>query len=166
MRLPYCKATRIGINPFPDVRGARALPMTAPNARPGSAAFIAWPGVAELVSRSPTAMASQRASTLQKTLPISATAKRLPEDSCASRTSPGRYWPAPDTTPATFLSYASWLCRSPPQLSITTTEPGSIVDEPAMSKCSAQSAPCMKISPVTDMSPFTWTFPLNSPAVG
>ena len=50
----YCRAMRIGIDPCPDGKARRALPMTAPKALAGSAAFIACPGVVEVVSRSPT----------------------------------------------------------------------------------------------------------------
>ena len=49
----YCSATNIGTRPRPSASGASALPMTAPKARAGSATRIAWPGVSEVVSRSP-----------------------------------------------------------------------------------------------------------------
>src|SRR5947209_12212157 len=54
----YCIATRIGINPCPAASGLSALPMTAPNALAASDAFMAWPGMFDVVSRSPTAIGS------------------------------------------------------------------------------------------------------------
>ena len=53
---PYCKAMRIGIMPWPSFKGRRAFPMTDPNALSGSAAFIACPGVGDVVSKSPTSI--------------------------------------------------------------------------------------------------------------
>lgn len=49
----YCNETRIGIIPLPSLSGCRALPITAPKAAKGSSAFMAWPGVDDVVSRSP-----------------------------------------------------------------------------------------------------------------
>ena len=37
----YCSPTSTGTSPTPCSSGAKALPMTAPNARTGSSAFIA-----------------------------------------------------------------------------------------------------------------------------
>jgi hypothetical protein len=58
VRLPgvpaYCSATSTGTSPRPERRGPSALPMTAPKAFIGSVAFMAWPGVGAVVSRSPT----------------------------------------------------------------------------------------------------------------
>jgi hypothetical protein len=61
----YCYATRIGRRARLDSRGRSAFPVTAPNALIGSSAFIAWTGVADVVSRSPISIGASRASTLQ-----------------------------------------------------------------------------------------------------
>src|SRR5215470_9925706 len=69
----YCSATRIGISPVPAGWDRSALPMIAPWTRAGSSAFMACPGVAEVVSRSPATMGEVLASTRQATRPASAT---------------------------------------------------------------------------------------------
>src|SRR4029453_12836131 len=74
----YCRATRMGIRPRPERSGASALPITAPNARPESVAFIAWPTVEDVVSRSPTAIGVNSASTWKPTRPESAIGSRVP----------------------------------------------------------------------------------------
>ena len=61
----HWSATRMGMRPRPPSSGRRAFPITAPNAWAGFAAFIACPGVAEVVSKSPTQMGVSEASTLQ-----------------------------------------------------------------------------------------------------
>jgi len=60
------------MSPKPSCKGRKAFPITEPNAFNGSSAFIAWPGVVDVVSRSPTAIGECRASTLQQTLPTRA----------------------------------------------------------------------------------------------
>ena len=50
----------MGMSPQPKSNGRSALPITAPNARAGSLAFIAWPGVGDDVSRSPTSIDRSR----------------------------------------------------------------------------------------------------------
>jgi hypothetical protein len=50
-RFPYWSATSIGMRSVPSESGRRAFPITAPNARRGSLAFMACPGVGEVVSR-------------------------------------------------------------------------------------------------------------------
>jgi transposase len=61
----HCKATRMGIKPSPAVNGRRALPITAPKALRGSSAFMACPGVGDVVKRSPILMRPYWASALQ-----------------------------------------------------------------------------------------------------
>src|SRR5215469_11878674 len=63
--LNHCSATRIGTSPLPACLDFRAFPITAPNAFVVSVAFIANPGVGDVVSRSPTSIGEYRASTLQ-----------------------------------------------------------------------------------------------------
>jgi hypothetical protein len=53
---PHCRETSIGIRSRPDEIMQRAFPITVPNDFTESSAFIAWPGVGEVVSRSPTSM--------------------------------------------------------------------------------------------------------------
>ena len=59
----------MGIKPCPPFKGLSALPITAPNASNGLLAFMAWPGMPEVVNRSPTSTDEECASTLQNTLP-------------------------------------------------------------------------------------------------
>src|SRR6476619_5672767 len=61
----YCNVTRIGMSSLP-VQGCRALPITAPIARPRSRTLMACPGTVEVVSRSPTLIGSAVPSTRQK----------------------------------------------------------------------------------------------------
>src|ERR1700682_4292269 len=61
----HCRHTSIGSRPLPDGRLASAFPITVPKAFMGSSAFMAWPGVAEVVRRSPTSTGPYWASTLQ-----------------------------------------------------------------------------------------------------
>src|SRR5262249_43055565 len=53
----YCSAIKIGTRARPAASGAKAFPITAPKARTGSMAFIACPGVGEVVSMSPVSIA-------------------------------------------------------------------------------------------------------------
>lgn len=53
----YCNAIRMGISPWPSISGRNALPITAPNALSGSSTLIAYPGVGEVVNKSPTLIA-------------------------------------------------------------------------------------------------------------
>src|SRR6185436_15071582 len=103
-RPPYCSATRIGISPRPSRHDRSALPITAPKAFAGSQAFIACPGVADVVSRSPTSIGAYAASTRQNTLPTRASGRRPGLGRLRPRMMPGLRSPAPDSTPATFLS--------------------------------------------------------------
>jgi len=64
---------------------------------------MAWPGVVEVVSRSPDRTDPYAASTLQNTLPIKATGSRRGEGARRSSTSAGLYWLAPATMPAEHL---------------------------------------------------------------
>ena len=61
----HCKLTRIGIKSCPVCNGRNALPITDPKAFTGSLAFMACPGVGDVVSRSPTSIPPNAASTLQ-----------------------------------------------------------------------------------------------------
>lgn len=49
----YCNDTSTSTMPLPSLSALMALPTMAPCARVWSVAFITWPGVLELVSRSP-----------------------------------------------------------------------------------------------------------------
>jgi hypothetical protein len=62
----------MGTRPTPDASTPSDFPITAPKARAGSVAFMAWPRIPEVVSRSPTSTACWPASTLQYTLPTRA----------------------------------------------------------------------------------------------
>jgi len=52
----HCSAVKIGIKPWPSRSGRSAFPSTDPNALNGSVALMAWPGVSDVVGRSPTSM--------------------------------------------------------------------------------------------------------------
>lgn len=65
----YPSRTIIGTRPMPSSRQPMDLPSRAPKALFGSDAFIAQPGVGEVVSRSPISIAPNDASTLQYVLP-------------------------------------------------------------------------------------------------
>jgi hypothetical protein len=98
----HCRAIKIGTKPCPRRSGRRAFPITAPNACWELQAFIAWPGVGEVVSKSPTSIDPYCASALQYTLPTRASGARFPTESRRSRIIPGLNSPAPEITPATF----------------------------------------------------------------
>src|SRR5262249_46874030 len=85
----HLSVTSTGRRPCPASRRPSALPTTAPKARARSEAFMAWPAVGELVRRSPGRTAPWAASTLQKTLPTSATGRRPSPARRLSSTSPG-----------------------------------------------------------------------------
>jgi hypothetical protein len=93
------KGDRMGMHPWRPSKARRAFPMMAPRARSHSVAFIACPGVGEVVSRSPISMREYCASTLQYTLPIKATGTLFSCENRLSSRTPWRYSPAPDTTP-------------------------------------------------------------------
>ena len=54
--LAHCRFTSTSTSPVPPASRVMALPMMAPCERATSLAFIAWPGVSEVVSRSPGSM--------------------------------------------------------------------------------------------------------------
>jgi|SRR6516162_4196484 len=61
----YWSAINIGIRPLPLSRVLSAFPIIDPKAFAGSIAFIACPGVGDVVNRSPTSIGEYSASTLQ-----------------------------------------------------------------------------------------------------
>lgn len=87
--MPYWRATKIGIIPILPFNLANALPITAPNESAGLVAFIAWPIVEDVVSRSPISMENSRASTLQYVLPVRAIGNLLLFEGLLPRIMPG-----------------------------------------------------------------------------
>src|SRR6185295_18323311 len=134
-----------------------------PNALTGSSARIAWPAVAEVVNRSPTSIGPSSAVALQNVRPTSASRAVEAEVSVPSRTTPALNVPAPETTPATRLSYGSELGRTCPASSITITVPGSGHTAGSTSNSSATSpAPTRRMSPDTSTSRATRIVPVKS----
>src|SRR5215510_11512546 len=134
----YNRLTSTGIILVPLLSGCIALPITAPKAFRGSFAFMACPLVEDVVNKSPISTGDRVASTLQYTLPVKATVNlgllfvvllRCSSSvlsSSESSTNPGLYLSAPDTIPATLLSYEMLLGSRSPLLLSTMTVPGSL----------------------------------------